>query len=473
MGASETEVQGAGGCVRGLCGCPRSFVFCPPPPTPPSLSFAVPVIDGACSGSAGRAAGEIGWTKLFERYDDDGSGELDSTEFTKAVRQDCGINEHVVSDADLHEMFASVDVDGSGAVSAAEFEAFLHTSPLAQDMEFDVFAEAMYQLCDLWVKESDPVQQTSFLEQVTDRITNAVVGTDGVQRRQLLGIEPFVDEQGREQYRLTKVHMIKSFVNEATGCVEMEGVSLRDMSGANDSTDDDSTDDASDEHEDAQNATDADCGNADNVSDEAAVEEETAEAAPIEDAPDEAAREAPLLLDGASTGASSPASDLDQYQENRRLQMRQRDQAGDRQFAAGVVKAPPQLLFLELQDGVDESGEEGDPQPPPLRIRVPLPNGLEVLVEPTPSGSDAGPDSLPSVWMPPEATPRERNDAISIIARCTCVCGASLIVEVFVSLVRASHYCVAGRVAAPTGCQWSAALQAGGRGVRPRDCVLP
>ena len=63
---------------------------------------------------AGRAAGGIGWGILFARYDDDGSGEMDVGEFTKAVRQDCGIAEAVVNDAELEEMFKAVDIDGSG-----------------------------------------------------------------------------------------------------------------------------------------------------------------------------------------------------------------------------------------------------------------------------------------------------------------------------------------------------------------------
>lgn len=62
---------------------------------------------------------------LFQMYDDDGNGELDRREFVMAVRTDCNIAEEVVPDDKLATLFAMVDTDASGTVSAAEFKELL------------------------------------------------------------------------------------------------------------------------------------------------------------------------------------------------------------------------------------------------------------------------------------------------------------------------------------------------------------
>ena len=61
----------------------------------------------------------LGWEKLFDKFDDDGSGGLDSDEFVGVVRS-CGLKVKDVEDSDLHEVFKLIDDDGSGAISAAE-----------------------------------------------------------------------------------------------------------------------------------------------------------------------------------------------------------------------------------------------------------------------------------------------------------------------------------------------------------------
>ena len=61
----------------------------------------------------------LGWEKLFERFDDDGSGALDSDEFIDVVRS-CGLKVKDVVDEDLHEVFRLIDDDRSGGISAAE-----------------------------------------------------------------------------------------------------------------------------------------------------------------------------------------------------------------------------------------------------------------------------------------------------------------------------------------------------------------
>ena len=164
--------------------------------------------------SGGAAVQKVGWGKLFARYDTDGSGELDFGEFAKAVRADCGINEDVVSDEDLKTMFDAVDVDGSGEINVDEFRQFIESNALAQDMAFEIFYEAMFQLAELWVAKEDAAQYTSFFEQLRGRIADYVVDTDGVTKQLLRGIRTQVNEKGHEVYVITDVKLIKSFVND-------------------------------------------------------------------------------------------------------------------------------------------------------------------------------------------------------------------------------------------------------------------
>ena len=65
------------------------------------------------------AVAKMGWKALFERYDKDGSGEIDSVEFRTAARRDCQIPERDISDAELEQLFKEVDADGSGDVTIA------------------------------------------------------------------------------------------------------------------------------------------------------------------------------------------------------------------------------------------------------------------------------------------------------------------------------------------------------------------
>lgn len=167
--------------------------------------------------TAGSHVQKVGWSLLFARYDTDGSGDLDFGEFSTAVRSDCGINQDVVSDEDLKRMFDAVDSDGSGEMDAQEFQEFIESNSLAQDMEFEIFYEAMYQLAGLWVVREDPAQYTLFFEHLRGRIADYVVDTDGVKKQLLRGIRTEVDQKGHEVYIITDVQLIESFVNDEVG----------------------------------------------------------------------------------------------------------------------------------------------------------------------------------------------------------------------------------------------------------------
>ena len=79
--------------------------------------------------SAAEAVAWQGFDALFKRYDEDASGELDHTEFHKAVRTDLGISEATISTQELDTLFAAVDTDGGGSIDTREFLAWLFAPP--------------------------------------------------------------------------------------------------------------------------------------------------------------------------------------------------------------------------------------------------------------------------------------------------------------------------------------------------------
>lgn len=65
------------------------------------------------------------WVDIFQHYDSDGSGELDFEEFRKAIRRHGRMSIRSVTDDELKEVFAVVDTDCGGTVSAEEFQCFV------------------------------------------------------------------------------------------------------------------------------------------------------------------------------------------------------------------------------------------------------------------------------------------------------------------------------------------------------------
>ena len=66
-----------------------------------------------------------GWAALFNRYDKNGSGDIDFEEFSAAARSDCAISLEMISDDDLRALFAEADDDGSGELDSEEFCAWI------------------------------------------------------------------------------------------------------------------------------------------------------------------------------------------------------------------------------------------------------------------------------------------------------------------------------------------------------------
>jgi CRP-like cAMP-binding protein/Ca2+-binding EF-hand superfamily protein len=153
----------------------------------------------------------IGWKALFAKYDDsygdDADGQLDLEEFTEILRKECNISDDAVPDETLIDLFEAVDTDGAGGIDAEEFEDFICSDPLAMDMTYKVFAEAMFQLAQLWVEEEDEEQYAAFLDALFDRITK-------------------IANMDEETYELRELDEIHTFANE-DGSIAVEGVKTK------------------------------------------------------------------------------------------------------------------------------------------------------------------------------------------------------------------------------------------------------
>ena len=96
---------------------------------------------------------QMGWSRLFDTFDTDGSGELDVDEFIHALRADCGVSTEDVGDPELREIFKVIDEDGGGTLSSLEFVKALRTKQLETDnyrMTFEAFAMSMFEFADFW-----------------------------------------------------------------------------------------------------------------------------------------------------------------------------------------------------------------------------------------------------------------------------------------------------------------------------------
>lgn len=52
----------------------------------------------------------VGWQALFDRFDTDGSGQLDMAEFIDAVRHDMDISNQIITDDQLRALFQQVSI---------------------------------------------------------------------------------------------------------------------------------------------------------------------------------------------------------------------------------------------------------------------------------------------------------------------------------------------------------------------------
>lgn len=87
----------------------------------------------------------MGWEKIFEKYDDDNSGELELDEFTNAVRVECGLSPDSVSDEQIEELFGVIDADESGAIDPDELADLLNSNLDEAAMTFKAFFSSIFE----------------------------------------------------------------------------------------------------------------------------------------------------------------------------------------------------------------------------------------------------------------------------------------------------------------------------------------
>lgn len=149
---------------------------------------------------------QLGWGKLFEDIDTDGSDELDAEEFNAALRKQ-GLPASEVSDTELREIFNLIDSDGSGSLSSAEFVAALRkTDATGYTMTFQAFESSMLELADYWSKGVKEETYTHFFQTLFRAITEPLPGvTDSPMA--------VVNSEGKANYRLRDSKYIGSLVN--------------------------------------------------------------------------------------------------------------------------------------------------------------------------------------------------------------------------------------------------------------------
>ena len=123
-----------------------------------------------------------------------------------------------------------MDDDGSGEIDCQEFEQLLGSDAFTQDMTFEVFYEAMFQLVDLWT--ADPPVAENYEAFLIAMFGNVTSGEGGTLR--LRDLRKYDDENGELRYELqtemvmASVEDITSFADEETGQVVIEGVEINE-----------------------------------------------------------------------------------------------------------------------------------------------------------------------------------------------------------------------------------------------------
>lgn len=70
--------------------------------------------------------GKQDMSALFGFYDKDNSGTIGLDEFRQAARKHGKVTKEMVSDEELRRLFAQADEDGSGEIEVSEFVEFLN-----------------------------------------------------------------------------------------------------------------------------------------------------------------------------------------------------------------------------------------------------------------------------------------------------------------------------------------------------------
>ena len=117
-----------------------------------------------------------GWEYIFEKYDFDGSGELELGEFIEAVRGECKLSPNEISNNDIEELFGVIDADESGAIDAPELCVLLTADLDTPSMTFGPFHASIFELMMLWVPEQTEQAYCNFLQRLFEAISIPVNG---------------------------------------------------------------------------------------------------------------------------------------------------------------------------------------------------------------------------------------------------------------------------------------------------------
>jgi len=153
-----------------------------------------------------------GWKKLFDKFDEDGSGGLDCEEFTTAVRAESGLTVEDVSDEDMREIFAMIDDDGSGAISATEFaECLCKDESENYKMTYDAFERSMFELVDHW---ADGVSEPAYIAFFSALFRSIVIKMTGVDGYAAPVLKTSIRQGGESNYILKEPEDVVASVTE-------------------------------------------------------------------------------------------------------------------------------------------------------------------------------------------------------------------------------------------------------------------
>jgi len=83
------------------------------------------------------------WKGLFQKYNFDGSGNLDKDHIRQMVRRDLRITEKLISDLQLQRVCALMDLDGDGNIDFNAFMAFVLQKPQKASMTHDEIIQSV------------------------------------------------------------------------------------------------------------------------------------------------------------------------------------------------------------------------------------------------------------------------------------------------------------------------------------------
>lgn len=87
--------------------------------------------------AAAYGMGGVDWTKLFNHYDRNNTGELNLMQFKRALRGDAKITVSMLPDNHVRHLFNTIDLDGGGTIDVDEFIAWVDGDVEEGDEEHD------------------------------------------------------------------------------------------------------------------------------------------------------------------------------------------------------------------------------------------------------------------------------------------------------------------------------------------------